>query len=90
MTDNETYASTDFINKSADYQLANLFYAPGHRNEYLLKRITSALADLSSGIEISNEEIEYWNNIYKHSAHMEESDPVYKLMLIFKKTIKNI
>lgn len=88
MTENETLSSSEFSKKSADFQLAKLFHSPGHRNEYLLKRITLILAEISSGgKDIDFEEIK---DIVRLETFLPENDPVAKLISLLKKAIKII
>lgn len=86
--ESETYSSSSFIKKSADYQLANIFRAPGHRNEYLLNKLTLFLADMSEGLDLNSERLNEINKILNFENIINKEDPVYKLIIILKKSLK--
>lgn len=85
-----TTSARDFNRRSADFQLASLFGAPGYKNEYLSRELIAALATLSSGEKVSNERIIVLKNIIALQASIEKTDPVHKLIDILKKAFQEL
>lgn len=80
MNDCELLDSKDFYQKSADYQLANVFMAPGTSNEYITRKCLTLISSLSSGsnnIESIKAESE---EIIKVRSLLKDSDPVASLI----------
>lgn len=65
--------------RSADYQLANIFAAPGFKNEYLMRELLNLLSKLSQGVELSHDDYETISRIGELEHRFEESDPVRQL-----------
>lgn len=53
----ELKSSKEIINRSADFQLTEVFSAPGNNNEYLLRKILIILNKLNTNVTLSLDEI---------------------------------
>jgi hypothetical protein len=71
--------AVDSNRRSADYQLANIFSAPGFKNEYLMRELLKLLSKLSEGVELSNDDHEVISRIREIEDALEKSDPVHQL-----------
>jgi len=71
--------AADSNRRSADYQLANIFSAPGFKNEYLMRELLKLLSKLSEGVELSNDDHEVISKIRELENSLEKSDPVRQL-----------
>lgn len=88
LTKNETYSSKDYIKKSADYQLLNIFHTPGYRNQFLIKEISIALSIFSSKIHIETNEINKFEDLVEYRKLLKSDDPTVDLLDILEKSIK--
>lgn len=70
----------DSFQKSADYQLANLFSAPGMSNEYLTRECLTIIAKLSTGEYSSTELKEESQKLFEFRKLLKENDPVSQLI----------
>jgi predicted ATPase len=82
---NELLNAYEYIRKSSDFQLANLFEAPGFKNEYLTRVLISFLTDPS--LYLKDGKVTEINNILSLKKNIEVTDPVYKLMDIAQKVL---
>lgn len=80
MQTGKTFDAKDFNRRSADFQLANVFGAPGYKNEYLTREILNALSILGSGRELSADRVRVLTGIVKFKAVLDETDPVMHLL----------
>lgn len=76
--------------RSADYQLASIFRAPGYKNEYLSREIISALESISRGNFPSERNRVQLIRISELKGSLELSDPVYKLVTLLDEVLKEI
>lgn len=79
---NKLQFASEFMNRSADYQLSELFNAPGYRNEYLIRVSLVILSKISKSEALSEEDLSNITHI-KNLADNEKitkSDPVYHLI----------
>lgn len=88
MESSETFAAKSFNRRSADFQLANIFSAPGYKNEYLTREFLSALGTLGSGMEISADRLQNLHRFIKLKNKLEDSDPVKNLLVILESALK--
>lgn len=72
--------SADQAKKSADFQLAEIFHAPGFKNEYLIRILLVILSKLSKNEPLSNEDMAKLSQLEKIKAKISDSDPVYHLL----------
>lgn len=84
----ELESASEYVKKSSDYQLANLFLAPGYKNEYLTRELITFLTSPNEYME-SNKSDEI-KKIISLSANLDPSDPVFKLIEIARKVISEI
>lgn len=75
-----TYDAKEFNNRSADFQLASIFGAPGYKNEYMNREILNALTVLGSGKELSEAKRKEIYRFIKLQNVLDESDPVKYLL----------
>ncbi|RYZ88481.1 MAG: ATP-binding protein, partial [Proteobacteria bacterium] len=80
MESGEIEDASEFSKRSADYQLAEFFEAPGFRNEYLARESLSAIRLAGRGEFDSTEFLEKVALLRKSRPHMEEEDPVAKMI----------
>ncbi|QXH73825.1 AAA family ATPase [Pseudomonas atacamensis] len=76
----KTYASTEFNKRSADYQLAKLFKAPGFSNEYLLREVVSVLSIISAGKKLDSQKLSIIKTILALKPQFSIDDPVLALL----------
>lgn len=90
MQKGETVAASEVNRKSADFQLASVFGAPGFKNEYLSREIISALATLGGGRELSTPRLKVLRSIVSMKSAIDETDPVYKLIELLADTLEEL
>lgn len=73
-------SSSNFMNKSADFQLATLFDAPGVENEYLKRISINILSALSNGTFNHKEHFKDLELLKKNREKIEPEDSVRKLI----------
>lgn len=81
LTDNAVYPAEYFCEKSSDFQLAELFGAPGFKNEYLSRLLINIFAKFSEYKKFDDEDIKYLKLIENIIDRIDESDPVYELYM---------
>lgn len=79
-----------FSSQSLNFQLTNIFKAPGNRNEYLINQIVDALTAIRDGKEIDSEFINKIHDLLKFRNTTPESDPVQKLLTTLSKALRVI
>ncbi|MGQ6215559.1 hypothetical protein ACUNGV_27350 [Serratia sp. IR-2025] len=80
MESEDVVTSSNFMNKSADFQLATLFDAPGIENEYLKRVSINILSALSNGTFIHEEYYKDLELLKKNREKIEQEDSVRKLI----------
>ncbi len=78
--------SSDYANKSVDFQLAKLFKTPGYQNEYLNRLCVSVLGDLASNGVLSEEQDRNAQFLISAMDTLSDSDSVKSLIKIIKNT----
>lgn len=86
----ETYNASGLNKRSADFQLANIFGAPGYKNEYLSRELISALATLGSGNKLSAERLLMLREIFSLKDQLDKDDPVRRLMDMLLKALAEV
>lgn len=76
----EVIAACDIINKSADFQLATLFDAPGVENEYLKRIAVNILSALSKGTYNKELHANDLDLLLKNRDKVEQGDSVKQLI----------
>jgi ABC-type cobalamin/Fe3+-siderophores transport system ATPase subunit len=74
--------------RSADFQLAHVFGAPGFKNECLMREVLEALTNISSGKKISSTEITYLHALIESKELLDIDDPVTKLILLLEQGLE--
>lgn len=80
MQKGETVSAAEVNRKSADFQLASVFGAPGFKNEYLSREIISALGSLGAGESLSSDRVSMLRDIIQLQDAISPDDPVYRLI----------
>lgn len=90
MEDGVLHDAKDFINRSADFQLATLFHSPGQRNEYLNRESVNMLSKISKAKKIKDIDFEKAKELINTLPLLEDGDPVKELIEIIKISIDKI
>ena len=85
-----TFAAENLTHRSADYQLANVFKAPGFRNEYLSRELLATLTTLSSEIAPSTKIRAKAENLLELSKTLHPDDPLNELMKLLAQAFAEI
>ena len=85
-----TTASSAFNGRSADFQLARVFRAPGDQNEYLSRVVFNALRLIGSGMALKNDQVNEVLNLLPLKNALSDEDPVRQLMEILEKSLKEM
>lgn len=84
----ELLNASEYIKKSSDFQLANLFSAPGYKNEYLTRVLIGFLTNPEEFMD--DDKLSEIKNIIALRKNLDSSDPVYKLISIANKVIARL
>ncbi|MDH0293099.1 ATP-binding protein [Pseudomonas sp. GD04087] len=76
----EMNSAASFNKRSADFQLANLFSAPGYKNEYLSREVIGVLMALSRREELSPQRRESVEKMVRLLPLINSDDPNFKLI----------
>ncbi|MBP2304747.1 AAA family ATPase [Azospirillum melinis] len=85
-----TTIASELNGRSADFQLARIFRAPGSKNEYLSRILFNALQVIGSGQEVQSEKIDEAKSILFLKDMITKEDPVRGLMDILEKALEEI
>lgn len=79
---NELRNTKEIMNRSADFQLSEVFSSPGNNNEYLLRKILIILNKLNTGITLNEDEINTKELVKKlyYEEKFQEHDKVKTLV----------
>lgn len=80
MSDRRVYPAVDYCNKSSDFQLAEVFSAPGIKNEYIVRLCMQILSSFKVNKAVSEGDLEIYNHLLRYKNIVNESDPTYKLV----------
>lgn len=83
LTNKKIYLASDFRERSADFQLAELFDAPGSMNEYIIRLAFELIAKLKSEQRINYDE---WKTLGKLNGFAEKLEPQDPLLELIKTT----
>lgn len=75
-------------NRSADFQLANTFGAPGFKNEYLTRELISILSLFGKEGELDDATQEKLKTLLSLKEKISDSDPVFELMNIAQEVLQ--
>ncbi|AVO62247.1 AAA family ATPase [Pseudomonas chlororaphis] len=76
----KVYDARDFYQRSADYQLAELFDAPGIMNEYISRLAFNLLARVKASKVLSEESFQDLERLLDLDIQVEQGDPVKELI----------
>lgn len=68
-----------YSQKSADYQLVEVFHEPGHKNEYLIRILLVMLSKLSQNKELDLSDLETLAGLQNPMTRIGPTDPVFHL-----------
>lgn len=80
MDDNKLHSAMDFHNKSADFQLTELFESPGIMNEYVSRISFTLLSKVKSQKELKVEDISSLSHLSSIKNLLEAGDPNIELI----------
>ncbi|PTP02623.1 hypothetical protein CWN85_08505 [Vibrio splendidus] len=84
--DSKLMPSKMYHNRSADFQLASVFNAPGNNNEYLISQVIEALDRLCKN-EADDELLDRMKWLLSFENKLEDGDKVKTLLKVLKQTI---
>lgn len=77
---NELLPARDYVNRSSDFQLAEVFGAPGVRNEYISRLAMNAIAKIKSNGCVDYDDIAVIDKLKNYQNNISKSDPVFDLI----------
>lgn len=80
LADDRLYRPEDYAKKSADYQLAQIFKAPGLGNEYLIRQALTLLGKLSKRERLNEEDALKLHSLVNIQSEIADTDPVWHLI----------
>jgi len=81
------YESSYFYNKSSDFQLAELFDAPGNKNEYITRLCFSLLSKVKDNRTVDDSDLNSLKKIMSFIPILEDKDPLLDLVLSVKEVV---
>lgn len=73
-------SASEFSNRSIDFQLAEIFNAPGYRNEYLSRLALNIFAKVSKAKKFDDQSIADMRRLEKSVLDMKAGDPLVELI----------
>lgn len=80
LENNILHKSIDYSKKSADYQLAKLFNAPGYNNEYIIKICLFLLSKIKDNVNFDSNDLSSISELKAFQLSLKNDDPVYYLV----------
>jgi predicted ATPase len=80
LTKEQLYPGEQFLNRSADFQLAELFDAPGMMNEYVSRLAFNLLAKVKASKQLDSDNKNELLRLLKLSKTLDPNDPVKELI----------
>lgn len=80
LENNILHKSIDYSKKSADYQLAKLFNAPGYNNEYIIKLCLFLLSKIKDSSIFDDNDLLNISELKGFQFSLKKDDPVYYLV----------
>ncbi|MGI2167447.1 AAA family ATPase [Shewanella oncorhynchi] len=77
-------SAVDFVNKSADFQLVNVFKSPGFRNEYLSRIALNVFTKVSKRKKFDDIDLTYLSVLEGVFDLIDEEDPIHGLVIAIK------
>ncbi|TNJ01345.1 hypothetical protein CF115_21230 [Aeromonas veronii] len=84
MEDGEVNSAHDFINKSADYQLAKIFKTPGFKNEYLNRIALNVFSKVGRRKKFDDVDMENYRFLIENHHLINHEDPLHGLIIALK------
>lgn len=84
----ELIPSKGYHNRSADFQLASIFNAPGNNNEYLLSQVIEVLDNLCKSKKFDGKSLDRAKWLLTFENVLDSGDKVKVLLTILKKTME--
>lgn len=78
----------EFINNSSDFQLANVFEAPGHKNEYLSRIALNIFTKVSKRKRFDSEDKKNLKFLKYQSEFLDPKDPVLEIYISLMKMLE--
>ena len=88
LSKNELFPQSFFKNRSSDFQLAELFDAPGTRNEYISRLAFRLLSKVKKNKSVDSDDSMQLNRLIAMNKFIEKDDPIYELILSIKEVIE--
>ncbi len=87
ITRGEVYNAHKFASQSSDFQLAELFDAPGAKNEYITRLAFSLLSKIKKQKFISSEDEDKLKQLLNFIPELREDDAVLELIITIKEVM---
>lgn len=88
MSDGIARHASEFAHRSIDFQLAEVFNAPGYRNEYLSRIALNAFAKVAKNKGFDSESREILSDLRKSLGELRDSDPLKELIFALEEMAK--
>lgn len=72
--------ASKYAQRSADFQLTEVFHEPGFRNEYLIRSLLVMLSKLTKEEKLDGEDLIKLNHFYEVKPRLKDGDPVLHLL----------
>ncbi|WP_175483529.1 AAA family ATPase [Amphritea atlantica] len=89
LTKNEIFPSSYFNDRSSDFQLAELFDAPGSRNEYITRLAFSLLSKIKSRKAAGKNEVQELDKLLALCNAISRDDPTLELVKAVEEIVKH-
>lgn len=76
----EIYDASDYKDRSADFQLAELFDAPGSMNEYLIRMAFGLISRIKASKKVTDKDFQEIEKLKKMANKLEANDPLLELI----------
>lgn len=80
LKDGVLYSSSEYSRRSSDFQLAEIFNAPGYNNEYLIRVALTILTKVSRRECLSESDLSKFRMLENIKDELADTDPVYHLI----------
>lgn len=90
MENTKSILAEKFVQKSVDYQLAELFHSPGDNNEYLNRIVVSLLSSLSRNGKLNKAQRSQSKMLFNLCNTLNEGDIVKELIAVLKDAMEKL
>ncbi|WP_217906120.1 AAA family ATPase [Vibrio natriegens] len=87
ITKRKVYPADKFSKQSSDFQLAELFDAPGNKNEYITRLSFSLLSKVKNQKCVYSEDKEQLRHLMNFLPDLRKDDAVYELIMTIKEVV---